>query len=633
MRRLLRLCILAIVSIAMAVIIAFAYCVIFDTAPASNHVSRFADINNEPPLTQFSTEDSRILSKHPSVEDIVKYVSPAVVTITVYDDLGDELGYGSGFFIGSGKILTNAHVIEDAYSAEVCSLRKTYEYVTIDKRDDDVDLAVLSVQSAGEPIISLANNTNLGVGQRIIVIGNPLGYERTVSDGLISSIKDAAGFQEIQITAPISGGSSGGPVLNTDGFVIGIAYAGVDEGQNLNFAVGIKTLKWFLKTSDHPERLEIARSYIPGRVVRYWVKNIVIGIVALAIGVISFIYILKRLCRLIKTSFRRNVRNKQQTVQLINRPPFADCDRSQRTIKMGDTAKQKKRRYLKAELTVLICLICIIVIAMITDGTEPVSAEDYRSLGEYYADSHIYHQAIQNFKEAIRINPDDAVAYFGLGDVYSDLYCYEKAIGAYREAIKIGHSDDYAKLGDNYLSLSRYNEAIEAYKESIRINPDDADVHLALGDAYCSAYGSDTNCPEEAIESYKEAIRLNPNSFDAHWFLGHFYYESSRYTDAIEHLKEAARIEPHVLHYDRLCLISSLHSLIGDAYYKLGRYDEAIKTYKRAIDWNSDNAEAHYNLAKAYLKIGNTDSALQEYEILKTLDEEMAKELFDLLHQ
>ena len=392
-RRLLRLFILAIVSIAMAVIIAFAYCVIFDTTHTLNDVSKSADGNsvpqdyvedcnlkeeeltktedkrqeqeievdigivtdiryiddthlavidgvaliegeqtrrvkvvkinpdsvdfeyngirwsqkiNEPSSAQLiGTTDSRILPKHPSVEDIVKYVSPAVVTITVYDDLGDELAFGSGFFIGSGKVLTNAHVVEGAYSAEVSSLRNTYEEVTIDKRDDDVDLAVLSVQSVGEPIIYLADNTDLDIGQQVLVIGNPLGYERSVSDGLISATKDSAGFQKIQITAPISEGSSGGPMLNMEGYVVGITYAGIDEGQNLNFAIGIKTLKWFLRTPDNPERLKKAGSYIPGRVARYWIKNIVIGILALVVGVIFFIYILKRLYRLVRTSFRR----------------------------------------------------------------------------------------------------------------------------------------------------------------------------------------------------------------------------------------------------------------------------------------------------------------------------------------
>lgn len=219
-------------------------------------------INEPPPIQSISTVDSRILPKYPSAEDIVKYVSPAVVTICTYDDSGDELKLGSGFFIGNGKMLTNAHVVEGAYSADVSSLQDIYFDVTIDKRDDDLDLAVLSVQDAEEPTISLADDINLVVGQPVLTIGNPLGLERTVSDGLISAIRDWDGVQKIQITAPISPGSSGGPLLNMQGLVIGITYAGYDDGQNLNFAIGIETIKRFLQTPDNPEHLKEAGSYI-----------------------------------------------------------------------------------------------------------------------------------------------------------------------------------------------------------------------------------------------------------------------------------------------------------------------------------------------------------------------------------
>ncbi len=275
--------------------------------------NRWSQKVNELSSTQgIGTVDLRILPKYPSVEDIFKYVSPAVVSIIVYDDIGDVIAFGSGFFIGNGEILTNAHVVEGAYSAEVCSVLKAYEDVTIIKLDDELDLALLEVNSVGEPIISFADDSELRVGQRVLAIGNPLRLERTLSDGLISAIRYEDLKQEIQISAPVSHGSSGGPLLNMQGQVIGITYAGYDEGQNLNFAIGIKTLKSFLKTPEHPEQLKTAGSYIPGKVVHYWIKKIVIGVVAFAIGIVVIIYgviflirILKRLFRLATTPFRR----------------------------------------------------------------------------------------------------------------------------------------------------------------------------------------------------------------------------------------------------------------------------------------------------------------------------------------
>jgi S1-C subfamily serine protease len=270
---------------------------------------------NKPQTTKFiSTINSRMLSKNMSIEDIAKYVSPAIVTIQVYDNTGTGFAFGTGFFIGSGKILTNAHVVEGAYSAEVYSLVKYYENVTILKRDSNIDLAVLEVKSVGEPTISLADDSDLRVGQPVIAIGNPEGLERTVSNGLISAIRDWGRGQKIQISAPISHGSSGGPLLNMQGSVIGVTSSGIDEGQNLNFAIGLETIKQFLRTPDNPEQLKEAGSYIFGKVALKWVKNTVIGILAFTIGIVALIYgvifliyILKRLYRLVIARFRRKI--------------------------------------------------------------------------------------------------------------------------------------------------------------------------------------------------------------------------------------------------------------------------------------------------------------------------------------
>jgi len=268
--------------------------------------TRWSQQLNKPRTPQcVSTINSRMLSKNLSAEDIVKYVSPSIVTIVAYDNNGDELTQGSGFFIGSGKILTNAHVVEGAYSAEVTSLLKTYEDVTIAKYSDNADLAVLSVQGAEEPTISLADDANLVVGQPVLTIGNPQGLERSVSDGLISAIRDWSGMRNIQITAPISPGSSGGPLFNMEGLVIGVTCGSMEEGQNLNFAVGIETIKKFLQTPDNPKQLKKAGSYIPGRTTFKPGKNIVMSIVALAIVGTLLLYIRKRLYRHITTPFRR----------------------------------------------------------------------------------------------------------------------------------------------------------------------------------------------------------------------------------------------------------------------------------------------------------------------------------------
>ena len=276
-----------------------------------------------------------------SVEDVIKDASPAVVRIVAYDITGTKRGEGSGFFIGRGKIVTNAHVVEDAYSAEVHSFLKLYEHVTISKCGDDVDMALLTVNGVGEATIPLADGSDLRPGQRILAIGNPLGLERTVSDGLISAVRGIPGeLQIIQITAPISPGSSGGPLLNLKGSVIGVTSASLSEGQNLNFAIGIETLKQFLQRPENPLSLKKARSRVLWRTILKWVVNIVVGIIALVFGggwwVISIIimilvaifYILKGLWGLITAPFRK--KDKSESL-FVDEDPYLTASENMHT--------------------------------------------------------------------------------------------------------------------------------------------------------------------------------------------------------------------------------------------------------------------------------------------------------------
>jgi len=267
-----------------------------------------------------------------SLEDIIKDALPSVVKIVVYDITGTKRGEGSGFFIARGKIVTNAHVLEGAYSAEVHSSLNLYKQITITKHNDKVDLALLTVKDVGEPSITLAGTGELRPGQRVLAIGNPLGLERTVSDGLISAVRGIPGEQQlIQISAPISPGSSGGPLLNLQGEVIGVTSAGMSEGQNLNFAIGIETLKQFLQRPANPVSLKKAQTRVLWRTILKWVIDIVLGIIAFAFGggyyiiiiiimvLVFLFYILKGLWGLITAFFR--IKNKSETL-FVDEDPY-----------------------------------------------------------------------------------------------------------------------------------------------------------------------------------------------------------------------------------------------------------------------------------------------------------------------
>jgi len=219
-----------------------------------------------------------------TVEQIAENALPSVVRIVTYDITGARRGEGSGFFISPRKIITNAHVVDRAYSAEVFTDSDYYDMITVLKKDEDMDLAVLSVNAENERPLQTNPDAELKPGQRVIAIGNPLGLEKTLSDGLISAVRMIDHIQVLQITAPISPGSSGGPLLDEEGRVIGVVSATMREGQNLNFAIGIQTLGDFTTFDDNPEQLKVAGTRVLWRTIVKWIVNVVVGLIALAFG-------------------------------------------------------------------------------------------------------------------------------------------------------------------------------------------------------------------------------------------------------------------------------------------------------------------------------------------------------------
>ncbi len=179
-----------------------------------------------------------------SAIEIAKIGIQSTVSIVALDNISQPLGYGSGFIIADELIVTNVHVVEGAGSAYVLlnGQEKKYTvsgYVAIDRTND---LIILKVPGLAGSKLNLGSEIFPEIGEKIYAVGNPKGLNGTFSEGIISGIRELVTNQVLQITAPISPGSSGGPVLNSAGQVVGIAFASYSEGQNLNFAIPVKYL-------------------------------------------------------------------------------------------------------------------------------------------------------------------------------------------------------------------------------------------------------------------------------------------------------------------------------------------------------------------------------------------------------
>jgi hypothetical protein len=180
---------------------------------------------------------------------VARRVFPSVVLLVLYDSNQQPISLGSGFFLADDLIATNLHVLESASSGYVRAVatKSKGSILGVVAADSDNDLAVVRVSGVSAPSLSLGDDAHSEVGESVYAVGNPSGLEGTFSQGIISGIREFQQHKLLQITAPISPGSSGGPVVNAAGSVIGVAVATIRSGQNLNFAVPVSYLRALLQ--------------------------------------------------------------------------------------------------------------------------------------------------------------------------------------------------------------------------------------------------------------------------------------------------------------------------------------------------------------------------------------------------
>jgi S1-C subfamily serine protease len=186
--------------------------------------------------------------------DAVDQIKNAVVKIDVYKKNNGKFrpaGSGSGFIFSSdGLIFTNSHVVQGAEKIMVSLLNENEIEATLVGQDPDTDLAILKIYTDGYSVAKLGDASQLQIGQFVIAIGNPFGYQHTVTAGVVSALGRSLRTQSgrlvdnvIQSDAALNPGNSGGPMINTSGEVIGVNTAMINGAQGLSFSVDINTAK------------------------------------------------------------------------------------------------------------------------------------------------------------------------------------------------------------------------------------------------------------------------------------------------------------------------------------------------------------------------------------------------------
>jgi len=343
-----------------------------------------------------STSFSKVFSQE-NLPDLVRRVKPAVVAIATYDEKGDALTTGSGFFIRPGQVVTNLHVMRGACRSEVKTLDgkgKVFVVAGTLAVDEEGDLALLSV--ATPPERPRSNELASGLpdeGEKIFVIGNPLKLEGSVSDGIVSAVREVPGVGKIiQITAPISHGNSGSPIFNLKGQVIGVVTVKVTNGQNINLAIAAERVRALRPgklrpLSDLPEKE--GRGDIAELLYRTGLDSLWLGNYDNAVGYFE-------------NAVNRNPKRADAWIQV------GYCK-----VKQGKN-EEAIRAYQHALLL------------------KPDTEEILNKLGDAYYYASRLREAIETYKEATRLYPIGAEAYYNLALVYFETGNQKQALAQAR---------------------------------------------------------------------------------------------------------------------------------------------------------------------------------------------------------
>jgi tetratricopeptide (TPR) repeat protein len=414
--------------------------------------------------------------------ELVRRIKPSAVAIETYDVRGEKLARGSGFFVDQDRVVTNRHVIENASRAEVhTSTGSVYPVKGVLAVDAEGDIALLKVDIPPDTIRPLSlDRTSPQEGESVVVIGNPFGLEGSVTNGIVSAVRDIPTFGRIiQITAPISPGSSGSPVVNMQGQVIGVATLQITGGQSVNFAIPSERISQ-LQTTALVSLAELAAN--TG-------KNKRAKAVQFFRDGLSFLS--KDDCEKALPYFEKAVESDGNYAEAWAQSGF--CNE-----KLGrhEQAIESSRKAVSLR----------------------PSAESFFNIGlaNFYLKQ--YREAAEAYRQAIKLDPyNSADAHYALGLVYRDWGKADEEVQAYKQAIRLrpDYVSAYERLGSRYIKSKKFNDAIEVFRQLAALRPGDSGPPNSLGEVYLELGRKD-----EALESFRQAIRLKPDFGKAYYNLG-----------------------------------------------------------------------------------------------------------------
>lgn len=491
-------------------------------------------------------------------QKIYENVSPAVLQIRSYDSDSIVTGWGSAVAVGSeGIVYTNMHIFKDAKWMELIIENKTVREIKIIGFDPDKDVLILKIPSGLVEGIKSANSNSVLIGEKVYALGNPENYMKTFSSGLLSGRRNEES-EQLQYTASISHGSSGGALLNSKGELIGITSAMNTVGQNLNFAVPVK---YFLNCEViNPD--DTAEVNLISDIAELYNSTSKLGNTdaAVRLGKFSLLTL-------------RNRNALYTTANLLNQYSLYEIAKEicSRALEFYPLDKQfyvlRGRVYLNLDKND----------SALGDFNRSIQL-DSTYLNALFARSDFYRYTLSDNKSAINdllriLKKQDGYEYL---DVYIAQMYYELKDSAsavkYLKASSYGanmKADDYYLRGRVYNDLGLYDEAAYNFEAAINLNGGSINYYSSLAIAY-----SHLGVYDKASYNYLMVLCFNPSDVTALNNLAYSYYNMRDYEEAEKYFKKALSFDKK--HFDSFIGLSL-------TYAKLNRKKECVQNMQKAI--------------------------------------------------
>ena len=443
-----------------------------------------------------------------NLKALVGSIQQSVVTVVNYNVDGEVSSIGSGFFISkSGVLLTNLHVLEGAYNAEIKTRDGSqYPVATVMARSQAIDLIKVRIDIPASQVtpVVLAREAPV-VADNVFVVGSPMGLEQTVSEGIISAVREVPGGGNIlQLTAPISRGSSGGPVLNHKGEAVGVVTFQASKGQNLNFAISVDAIEML---SEETTELSIAE---------WTIRNSRQG-PALAAALCS-----KGSKLTIQGEYEEALTYFQKAAETNPDDPDAwyGLGSCYVGLEQPDDAIAAYKQPIEKD---------------------PDNAVAHFILAMYYKAIEQYDLEVLTLMEVIRIDPTNLRAQLELGRAYGALERTGEQIDTFEGILadQPDHIPTLLDLGTTLGAMGRLEEAIAMFDRANDLEPGNELIYYNMGVTY-----NRMNEPDEAIRAYTRAIRANPRMAPAHYNLGMTYMAQGRRKLALDQYEILKSLEP-----------------------------------------------------------------------------------------